>query len=313
MTLPLRASFLLLGLLLSVPAAAQSPRPIEAPDHRLLIHNATGIRLNPIGLEDQFRLGYQRVLYRSDSLLFRDNYAYLGASVRLNPAGYRVGPMLEVQPLSILTLRAVVDVMGFFSTFNAVQSFTSPNQEYSDARLAQGGAAKENYSTRGAHFLFEPLLSFKAGSLLLRNRFSLDYWSMNLREGDRVFYDPTPDMLLPNKGFTIGNEADLLFVGVPSVLVGLRHTLLNPLYGASNYAEGEAATRNNAYQRLGLVAAYIFKDEPYTGFNRPTLLLNVAWYLQHRYRTGAETSQTVPYLSLVFAFQSDLLGASPKR
>ena len=37
------------------------------------------------------------------------------------------------------------------------------------------------------------------------------------------------------------------------------------------------------------------------------LILNVAWYLQHRYRTGAEVSQAVPYVVLGFAFQSDLL------
>ena len=57
---------------------------------------------------------------------------------------------------------------------------------------------------------------------------------------------------------------------------------------------------------LGVVDQ-VFFDEGYTSFNKPAVILNVAWYLQHRYRTGAEVSQAVPYVVLGFAFQSDLL------
>ncbi|WP_157774725.1 hypothetical protein [Melittangium boletus] len=271
------------------------------------------LRLNPLGLENQTRFGYQSVLYRNDSALFRDNYLYLGASSKLNPAGIKIGPMVELQPLSVFTLRLLGEYVGFFSTFNAMQSFSSPNQEYSDALLAARGASGENYAASGLHFMIEPLLQMKVGPLLLRNRFSLEYWSMALRGTDRVWYDPTPDTLLPGRGFTLGNEADILFAGRPSLLLGARYNLLKPLYRARDFAAGEVESRNNGYQRLGLLAAYIFWEEPYTAFNRPTLLLNVAWYLQHRYRAGAEVSRSVPYVALAFSFQSDLLDGAARN
>ena len=58
---------------------------------------------------------------------------------------------------------------------------------------------------------------------------------------------------------------------------------------------------------VGLLAAYVFYDEGYTAFNKPAVFFNIAWYLQHRFRTGADVSRAMPYLALGFAFQSDLL------
>lgn len=326
-TRPNRALPLLLGAWLSLPAAAQSPATtpdtaptppaptpvfIQAPKHRLLLHNATAFRANPLGLENQTRLGYQSVLFRSDALLLRDNYLYLGGIVKLSPAFIKVGPLVEVQPLSILTLRLLGEYVDFFGTFNALQGFSSPNQNYSPTRLVERGDARENHASGGLHAQVEPLLSIKGGPLLLRNRFSLDYWSMNLREGERVWYDVTLDTLLPRQGLSLANELDVLFMGVPSVIVGARYSVLKPLYTPRDFAPGESEVESNGQQRLGLLAAYIFKDQPYTKFNRPTLLLNVAWYLQHRYRAGQEVSRSTPYLTLAFSFQSDLLGAGPQ-
>jgi hypothetical protein len=323
--LPARARPLLLGALLSLPAAAQSPATapvtapppapawVQAPKHRLLLHNLSGGRLNPLGLENQTRFGYQSVLFRDDSALLRDNYLYLGAGLKLSPAFAKVGPVVELQPLSIFTVRLWGEYLSFFGAFNSLQGFSSPNQEYSDARLVERGTAKENHRAGGLHVQVEPLLSLKVGPMLLRNRFSLDYWSMSLREEERVWYDPTLDTLLPGKGLSFANELDVLFLGMQSLLVGARYYLLQPVYTSRDFVSGEDTPTNNGQQRLGVLAAYIFKDQPYTAFNRPTLLLNVAWYLQHRYRTGQEVSQSTPYIALAFAFQSDLLGADSAR
>jgi hypothetical protein len=60
---------------------------------------------------------------------------------------------------------------------------------------------------------------------------------------------------------------------------------------------------------VGLLAAYTFFDEGYTAFNKPTVVLISSWYLKHRYRTGQDVSQAVPYVVLGFAFTSDLIDA----
>ncbi|MBN1210920.1 MAG: hypothetical protein JXB05_39090 [Myxococcaceae bacterium] len=303
-----RAALLLLGLLLSAQALAQSPTLApEVPGSRLLINNLIAVRLNPLGLENQTRAGYQSVLYRNEGALFRDNFLFLGASSKLSPAAIKAGPTVEFQPLSVFNLRLTAEYVAFFSTYGYVQSRPSPNAEYSDTLLEAGDSAGQNYAASGAHFMLEPLVQLKVGPIAVRNRFSLEYWSMGLREGDRVWYDGTLDTLVPGKGFTYGNELDILYLGRSPLVVGARYSLVKPLYRARHFAAGEVESENNSHHRVGLLAAYVFWDEGYTAFNKPAVLLNVAWYLRHRYRTGAEVSQAVPYVVLGFAFQSDLL------
>jgi hypothetical protein len=301
-----RAVLLLLGLSLPAQALAQSPTP-EVPQRRAVLNNLFAVRLNPLGLENQTRLGYQSVLYRSEAALFRDNFLFLGASARLNPAGVKVGPSVEIQPLSIFGLRLAAEYVGFFSTQGFLQSRPSPNTDYSQASRDAGEDAGLQYATSGLRLALEPLVQMKVGPIAVRNRFALEYWSMRLRGGDRVWFDGTLDTLVPGKGFLYTNDLDLLFLGRPPLVLGARYSLVEPLYTARHLSEGEDLIEDNSHHRVGLLAAYVFWDEGYTAFNKPAVLLNVAWYLTHRYRTGAEVSQAVPYVILGFAFQSDLL------
>lgn len=303
-----RAVLLLLWLSLPVHALAQAPEPVpEVPSRRLVLNSMLVARVNPLGLESQTRVGYQARLYRKEGMLFRDNFLFLGAYPKINPASIKVGPVVELQPLSMLNLRLSAEYVGVFGTQGFLQSRPSPNAEYSETVLDAGAAANEQYGTSGARLAFEPLVQLKVGPIAVRNRFGLEYWSMSLREGDRVWYDATLDTLVPDKGFTLTNDLDVLFMGAPPLVVGARYSLVQPLYTPRHLADGEAETQENGHHRLGLLAAYVFYDEGYTAFNKPAVILNVAWYLRHRYRTGVEVSRAVPYALLGFAFQSDLL------
>jgi hypothetical protein len=303
-----RAALLLLGLSLSAQALAQSPQPsLETPDRRLVLNTLFVARVNPLGLELQTRGGYQTRLYRDDRPLFRDNFLFVGLLPRINPAGIRVGPVVEFQPLTIFNLRLSAEYVGFFSTQGFLQSRSSPNIDYSKSARDAGEAAGQNYAASGARFAVEPFVQMKVGPIAVRNRFSFEYWRMGLQDEDRVWYDGTLDTLVPGKGFTYTNDLDLLFLGLPPLVVGARYSLVEPLYSSRQLPDGEVLSADNGHHRVGLLAAYIFYDRGYTSFNKPAVLLNVAWYLQHRYRTGAETSRAVPYVILGFAFQSDLL------
>jgi len=302
-----RAVLLLLGLLLPALCLAQSPVPAPAiPENRLVINNLLVTRLNPVGLELQTRGGYQRRLYANEGALFRENFLFVGAYPRLSPASIKVGPVVELQPLSIFNLRLSAEYVGFFGTQGFLQSRASPVEDYSDSTLKTGKEAGDFYSASGSRLAIEPFVQVKFGPIALRNRFALEYWNMSLRDEDRVFYEATLDTLVPGKGLTYANDLDLLFLGLQPLVVGARHSLVRPVYTSRQLAEGESI--NNGHHRLGLLAAYVFYDEGYTAFNKPAIILNVAWYLRHRYRTGADVNQAVPYVVLGFAFQSDLLG-----
>jgi hypothetical protein len=300
---------LMLGLSLPAQVLAQSSPPVpELPARRLVLNSLFVTRLNPLGLELQTRGGYQALLYRDERPLFRDNFFFVGASPRLSPAGIRAGPVVELQPLSIFTLRLSAEYVGFFSTVGFLQSYASPNADASDTARNAGADAGLNYAASGARFAIEPIAQMKVGPIVVRNRFALEHWRMGLREEDRVWYDPTLDTLVPGRGFTYANDLDVLFTGLPPLVVGARHSLVKPLYSSRQLAAGEPLTVDNSHHRLGLLAAYVFYDEGYTAFNKPAVLFNIAWYLQHRFRTGADVNRAMPYLLLGFAFQSDLLG-----
>lgn len=299
---------LMLGLSLPAQSLAQSSQPApEIPARRLVLNSLLVTRINPLGMELQTRGGYQARLFRDQRPLFRDNFLFVGAYPKLSPAGLKVGPVVEFQPLSIFNLRLSAEYVGFFSTSGFLQSYPSPNAEASDTAREVGKDGGQNYAASGARIALEPFVQMKMGPVVVRNRFALEYWRMGLRDEDRVWYDATLDTLVPGKGFTYADDLDVLFLGLPPLVVGARYSWVKPRYSSRQLAADETSTVDNSHHRVGLLAAYVFYDEGYTAFNKPAVILNVSWYLQHRFRTGADVNRAMPYLLLGFAFQSDLL------
>jgi hypothetical protein len=314
-----------LGLLLflvlcsSAPALAQNKfqfparraigdPPPAAPRFRIAISNLLVGRVNPLGLEDQLRIGPQMVLYRSDSMAMRDNFIFFGFTPKVNPAFVKVGPSLEVQLASMLNLRFGYELVYWFGTFGLFQSYNTPNADYSDTAIAQGRDAGLNYRTGGAHFTFEPTLQMRLGPIALRNRFSIEHWAINTRPGDTVFYEQTLDTLIPANGWVISNDLDLLYLTKFRFIAGVRYSIVQPLYKPGDFQPTEDPNTNyNGHQRVGPLLAYSFFDKGFVRFNRPTLILIVNWYVSHRWRTGLDVNQGIPYLVLGFAFTSDII------
>jgi hypothetical protein len=288
----------------SAPASAE---PAQAPAKRVVLNSLTIVRWNPLGLEEQIRFGYQRRLYDADKAVSRDNFVFLGLTPKINPAYIKAGPALELQPLSVMNLRLTAEYISFFSTFGFLQSKQAPTANYSDTTLARGKDAKENYSTGGAHLMGELLLQAKVGKVVVRNRLAVEYWKMNLKGTDRVWYDATLDTLVPGDGWVVDDDADVLYQPGNGLTVGLRYSFVEPLYATAGFRPDEIPAESNGHHRLGPLIAYTFYEDNYSTFNKPSVLLIANWYLASRWRTGADVSRAVPYLVLGFAFQSDFL------
>ncbi|MFB1483706.1 hypothetical protein [Corallococcus sp. RDP092CA] len=309
-----RAALLaLLGL--GAPGAAQQPQPPVTeevpppaqpplPDRRVFFTTLNVVRYNPLGLESQNRLVYQKRLFDSPSVLLRDTYASAAASLKLSPAFFKLGPVVEVQPLAVLNLRAGYEYVQFFGTFGSIQSYPDAFQPYDDdLRSATNDTA---YGTSGHHFFVEPMLQAKVKSIALRTKLAIEYWNVSLHDGGTrgTFYDPTLDTLVPGKGWVLANDTDLLWLGGKWTL-GARLSAVWPRYDEDATAVEPLPGRKlptNQHLRVGPLVAYAFDTRPGGLMSKPTVLLIAGWYLKHENRVNA-----MPYLLGGFSFSTDLL------
>lgn len=166
--------------------------------------------------------------------------------------------------------------------------------------------------------MIEPAVQVKLGPIVLRDKLQLEYWRMGLSPGDRVFYDVSLDTVLSKNGWVVANDLDVLFMhdfkswtGTfrgARFIGGARYTYVKPFYADGDFAPGDLRTAaDNDHHRVGPLVGFTFFDHGYVNFNRPTALVIANWYVDHRFRTGADVSQAVPYFVAAFAFQSDLL------
>jgi hypothetical protein len=303
-------------------AAETVERPAQPASWRLMLSDLTVIRVNPLGLETRARFGLQKRLYASEKPVSANNFGFAGTFAKLNPASAHLGVGGELQPLSMFNLRAFAEVQRYFGALGFLQSFPSANANYSDATLDD--LADTARAASAFHASIQPLLQVRVGPVAIRALFQLDYWDLALRDGDVAAYEPTFDTLLPDRGWTLSTDTDVLYVGRPGLALGVRHSYVRPLYGRDHFAsdaDEDAYGGDNAHHRIGLFGAYTLRDTGPSTFNKPTVILIVSWYLRHRFRTGEPdviafdgrpddyTSRAVPYLLAGFAFESDFLPA----
>lgn len=297
----------LLALLLLAPAPARAilPSPDPPPDHLIYYRDLLAAQWNPLGLQNDIFVGYRYRLVHSDSLLFRNTYVGPLAIVRLNPAFARLGLGAEVQPLAALTLRVLWEHRLYFGSFNLLQSWRSPYDDYDEDTVKARGKAGQNYPGNGHQFTFQAVFRAKWGPLVILNDFQLNYFHMYLREGDRVFYVSLLDTMAPGKGFTIVNSAHLLFLTHFRLLFGLRYTVVESLYPDEWLDESRGGNPNTPNQRLGPMVAYVFKTKS-KYFKQPTLIFMLNWWIENRYRAGQKVDQAFPYGALALQFTGDL-------
>jgi hypothetical protein len=287
------------------PTAASAPLP---PAERLLLRNISLVRLNPLGLFDELRLTYRRRLYEHDSAALRDNFAGLGVVGVATPAFVRGGPSIEIQPASVLQLTASYEWIRYFGTFDILQSYPSARDDYSDQARKERSEQGLNYAAGARELTLTALLQAKVGPVAVRTSTRLVRTDTNLTPGDRVFYHTMFDIVAPAHGWLVANDTDALFVGVKRLAIGARYSMVHALLDDGDFAPGEPhSAAGTPIHRAGPFAAYTFYDDPAAKINTPTLVLLTQWWLKHRYRTGAEVSQAVPFVVIALAITSDLM------
>lgn len=290
------------------PEAEAPPPPLpRIPLDRISYDSLSGVRGNPLGTETMFNLTWRHRLFASDSLALRENAIGLGLHHTFSPAIVRIGATVEVRPATVLTLSATAVHMLFNGSFSTLQSYDTASADFSDTALDDGKDANLNHPTSGMEVVLRALALAKLGPIVFRDDLQFFYDDVALPDGDTVFYTSRLDLLSPNEGFSLTNDTDVMWMSDFGLIVGARLSLGHSFYRESELAlEDDGSNPNTPMLRVGPAALYTFYDKPGTRFNKPSLFLNVAWWMLHRFRTGEDVSQGIPYIAGGFRFEGDL-------
>ncbi len=298
--------------------------------HRIAYSNLIAPRLNPLGLEDRFFLGYEYRLYNTRGKLKDGSHIGLAFSPFASPAMTRLGGTLTIMPLAILRLQASAGWLQHFGTLQFLQSYDSPGADFSTSSLRAN--EKDRYAAGGVQAQLSALLQLKAGPIAIRSDTSFYYTNFfNLTKGDDVWYDIRLDLLSANKGWTAVNDSDILYLSKFGLTAGVRATASRAFYPDFVYdttdVDDQASPRyplatevergedpNQHTFRVGPMLAYTFFDRPERSFNKPSIILITQWWVKHRFRTGEDTvggsvgdsKKGMPLIVLGFAFQGEL-------
>lgn len=313
----MRSILIALTALILTQTSTTSAQVDPQPAHSVAYQSITAVRVNPLGLVNFTRASYRFRLFESDSDILKQNYVGIGATGGISPAWGRIGILAEVQPLTILRLYAQFEFIGNFGTFDLFASFPNATSDFSDTAIGERAEneATESYTTTGSLLTLGAQLQLKVGPIAVRNLFRATRTNYTMRAGDTVYYDQIYDMLMPDDGWMVVNDLDVFAIlnpGTTQLAAGVRWSYSHSYYNDQHYQGLTAQEREDApsndIHRIGPILAWQIRNTPGARFNRPTLILLAQWHLKHRWRTGADVSQALPYIGLAFRFQGDLLG-----
>jgi hypothetical protein len=297
------------GFVPGAPGAVRIP-----PEWRVFYRSTLALRYNPLGLFSDNRIAVRRRLFESNSPLFNNNFASIAVFPSLSPAFSRLAIGAELQPASFVTLWGNAELTSFFGTFNLMQSFPSATSNYADSVISTlgdlaAGDQRAPYPTVGGQLNLGADFQFRVGPVVARNQLRFVRAEMKLRDGDAVYYEQLYDVLVPNAGWFMNNDSDLLYVTDFGLTAGVRFNVANAFYGEEHLRVGEqlADIVNGPQARVGPLVAYTFYDDEGALFDRPTVFLIANWWVAHRFRTGVDVPQAVPMVALAFQVQGDLL------
>ncbi len=313
---------LLVALFTPALAAAQLYRNGPPPQHRIVYRDLTALRGNPLGLITDARIAYRFRLYESESLALRDNFVSVGLAPSFSPAFARGGPIVELQPLSVLQVWAMYEVVAYAGAFDFLQSFGSAHDNFGGTEISRRadlptGDPLRHYSTTGTQLVLGANLQVKVKDIVARTQLRAGRPDFSLRGDDRVFYDIVNDLLTPNRSWWGNADTDLLYQHGSGLTLGLRWTVSRSWFDERHFRPGETISANppGTLHRAGPMAAYTFMKEDGASFE-PTVMLVLNWWIAHPYRTGAEVHRAIPYAVVAFAMTGDLLSkaeVSPVR
>jgi hypothetical protein len=270
--------------------------------HRWIWENITAGRINPLGLTNRFNTGYRLQIFDRPGALFDQSFFYAGLATELTPSFYQIGGRVMIQPLAVVNLYAQYEFVGTFGTFSTTDSFASPAEEHDDDTLDARHDANFDYGTRGGLLTLGGTLQAKVWRIGIRDQFQAYRQNLHLLPGDGFFYNKTLDIMVEDGGWSLTNDADLIFFVSNAFKVAARYTLTHAFYSD----ESQGGDINTPTHRVGPGLLYSLWLAPEgAAYNEVTLVLLAQWWAKHRYRTGADVHVGIPYVLIALLQRGD--------
>ncbi|MEZ4461677.1 MAG: hypothetical protein R3E66_18525 [bacterium] len=270
-------------------------------DGQLRWQSFSAAAYNPLGLVELVQVSYRKPLYLSQNPLFATNYAEAAVVGAATPAYGFVGLQAELQPLSILRLRARAEAIGFFGNFGHVARFNDVNADYSDTALDAIKEAGENSATTGTRWTLTALLQAAVGQVAVRSHLQGTYVNLDLGDGETLYYSPQFDYLIEDGGLFFQNDLDVVWLFESGLVAGARMNSSWAVY-SSEIADEDP---NGPAHRVGPLVAWPF-FEGSGRVKRATAIGLANWYVKHRWRAGEDTPAWLPYIAVGVQIEGDL-------
>ena len=265
-----------------------------------------GARGNPKGLALKTAGQLRTQLYASDSKLFAQNFAGPNLELTLSPANVKAGAGLALQPLSILQVYAQAVGIYYFGSFDRLQSFPTPNDDYSTQALLARSAQSLNYAAGGLQLIGGARFQIKAGPAALVAHARTIWQDFGLQSGDKFFYESELDILAADRGWVFHSDIDAVYFWRDDLILGVRHTFSQPRYS-------ESWTRSIPNHRMGPLIGWNLRDGSSKTPSSESLMLLalVNWYLEHPYLAGRTSPQSRPYVAIAMQMKGAFWSATP--
>jgi hypothetical protein len=280
--------------------------------HALIFDNMLALRTTPWGAVNRFALGYRRQFIDKSAPLFADTYFAAKATTSITPTFALAGARVEFAPLAIVRLAFTQQFVGYFGNLGNLQSFADPRAETSPQALRENRKAGRSYASWGYVTQIEWILQARLKQWIARNEVTSQFSLLQVRAGDRMFFDRLLDLATPNHGWSHTNNFDVFFERRPGQMFGLRSTTIASHFAAQHQVPGTGNKPFNAWiERVGPAWLQKLPLRTKRASTVTSVFALVQWHLIHPYRTGQSVSAAIPTISAGVIVSGELWRSKP--
>ena len=222
----------------------------EPGDLRLTYSNLSVLRVNPQGLQNDFKAEVRMDLYGKTRASCSKRV--IGRSHPLFHPCIRSCRRANRSSASRHTLPGGSNGLdGVLGTFNHVLGFPDLNGDGSDAGLKDRQDAGDSIQTTGRITTLTGEVRGKVGPVVARSKAAWIHTSMDLLEGDRFWYEGINDVFMPENGWGLHVDTDLLWMDGSPWVAGVRHTVDRVFVDEATREATDNPERLEANHRIG--------------------------------------------------------------